>query len=123
MSSCSWVRWGEKVPAAVGTVAHRLAVGNWLSALEVEGAVFPSHEARPATGGARLLLAEGSSLLFQEGRESALGEPGRGRSGELFQGREGGVEPGSGLAEGPAGDNLAPLGGQITDLLEVLGRK
>jgi hypothetical protein len=104
-------------------VADRLAVGDLLSAVEVEGAVFAAHQARPATGGARLLLAEGLSLLLQKGGEGALGESGRGCCGELFQGSEVGVESRSGLAEGPARDDFAPLGREITDSLEVLGRK
>jgi hypothetical protein len=62
-------------------------------------------------------------LLFQERGESALGESGSGSSGDLFQGGEVGVESGAGLAEGPAGNDFAPLGSQITDFLEVLGRK
>ena len=123
MPSCSRVRWGEKVPAAVGTVADRLAVGDLLSAGEVEGAVLAPHPAGPATGGARLLLAEGLRLLFQEGGERALGEAGSGSGGELFQSGESSVGAGASLAKGPSGDNFAPLGGQLTDLVEVLGRK
>jgi hypothetical protein len=121
LSSCSWVLWGEKVPAAVGTVANRLVVGDLLSAVEAEGAVLASHQAQASAGRTGLLLPEGVGLLFEEGGEGALGEAGRGRGGELFQGGEGGVEPGPLLAEGPTGDDFAPLGGQITDFLEVLG--
>jgi hypothetical protein len=123
LSSCSCVRWGEKVPAAVGTVAEGLAVRDLLSAVEVEGAVVVSHQAGPSAVGARLVLTEGDGLLFEEGGEGALGEAGRGRGGELFQVGKGGVEGGPGFAEGPAGDNFAPLGGQGADFLEVLGRK
>jgi hypothetical protein len=94
-----------------------------LPAVEVEGAFFAPHQAGPAAVGARLLLAEGLRLLFQEGGERALGQPGRGSSGELFQGGEGGVGAGASLAEGPSGDDLAPPGGQLTDFVEVLGRK
>jgi hypothetical protein len=43
LSSCSGALRGEKVPAAVGTVADRLAVGNLLPGVEVEGAVVAPH--------------------------------------------------------------------------------
>ena len=43
-------------------MAHRLAVGDLLPAVEVQGAVFAPHEAGPAAVGARLLLAEGLGL-------------------------------------------------------------
>jgi hypothetical protein len=122
-SSPSSVRRGEKVPATVGTVAHRLVVGDLLSAVEVEGTVFASHDAGLATARTRLLLAEGVGLLFQEGSQSALGESGSGCRGELFQGGEVGVERGAGVAEGPTGKDFAPLSGEIMDVLEVLGRK
>jgi hypothetical protein len=59
--------------------------------------------------------------LFQEGGEGAFGEPGGGRGRDLLQGGEIEVEARPVVAEGPSGDNLAPLGGQITDVLEVLG--
>ena len=123
MSSCRWALWGEQVPTAAGTVAHRLAVGDLLSAVEVEGAVFAPHDAGAAAVGARLLLAEGLRLLFQEGGERALGEAGSGSGGELFQSGESSVGAGASLAKGPAGDDFAPLGGQLTDHVEVLGGK
>ena len=123
MPSCSRVRWGEKVPAAVGTVADRLAVGDLLSAGEVEGAVLAPHPAGPATGGARLLLAEGLGLLLQEGGQGAFGEPGRGGGRDLLQGREIDVQSRPLVAEGPSGDDFAPLGGESTDILEVLRRE
>jgi hypothetical protein len=104
-------------------VADGLVVGDLLSAVEMEGAAFASHRAGPATVGARLLLAEGLRLLLQKGGESALRESGGGSRGELFQGSEVGVESGSGLAEGPASNDFAPLGSEITDFLQVLGRK
>ena len=68
------------------------------------------------------MLPEGVGLLFQEGGEGAFGKSGRGRRRDLLQGSEIGVEARSVVAESPSGDNSAPLGGQIADVLEVLGR-
>src|SRR5262245_22282806 len=72
LSRRSGIRWGEKVPAAIGTVADRLAVGDRMAALNEEGAVLEGDRAEAAAGGAGLLRAEALGLLLQEGGEGAL---------------------------------------------------
>jgi hypothetical protein len=114
------VRWGKKVPAAVGAVAKRLLMLDLLAAVDVQGPCLSLHAAGSAAVGARLLRAEGLGLLLQSGGERAFGQPGGGSGGELLQGGEVEVEAGPGLAEGASGDNFAPLGGKGTDILEVL---
>jgi hypothetical protein len=102
-------------------VADRLAVLDGLTAVEVQRPGLVPHGARPAAAGARLLVAEGLGLLFEEGGKGALGESGGGRGGELLQGGERDSEARPVVAEGPPGDDFAPLGGQSADLVEVLG--
>src|SRR5262249_21193998 len=91
-----------------------------LAAVDVQGPGLPLHGAKSAAIGAGLLRAEGLGLLLQGGGERAFGESSGGSGGELFQGGEIKVEAGPLLAEGPSGDNFAPLGGESTDILEVL---
>jgi hypothetical protein len=64
---------------------------------------------------------EGLGLLLQEGSQRALGQSVGSRGGDLLQGAEVHVEAGAGVAEGAARHDLAPLGGQVTELLEFLG--
>jgi hypothetical protein len=79
--------------------------------------------ARRAAARARLLRAERAGLLLQGGRQGALGQAeGRG-AGDLLHGVEVHVEAGALLAEGAAGHDFAPAGGQVTDFLEEFGRK
>ncbi len=92
-----------------------------LAAVDVQGPRLPSHGAGAAAVGAGLLRAEGLGLLLQGGGEGAFGQPGGGRGGERLQGGDIEVEAGAGVTEGPAGDNMAPLGGEGTDILEVVG--
>src|SRR5438552_145232 len=76
-------RWGEKVPAAAGTVADRFA---WLqlSALHLEWAFLPAEGTRPSAVGTGLLLAQSLGLLFEEGVQGALRESGGGSQGDLL---------------------------------------
>jgi hypothetical protein len=60
-------------------------------------------------------------LLFQEDLQGALVEAGGGGLGDLLHGVEVDVQPRAVVAEGAAGDDFAPLGGQITEFLEFLG--
>jgi hypothetical protein len=92
-----------------------------LAAVDVQGPCLSLHGAGASAAGAGLLRAEGLGLLLQSGGESAFGQSGGGRGGESLQGGEVEVEAGAGVAEGPAGDNFAPLGSESTDILEVLG--
>ena len=116
------VRWGEKVPLTVGTVCQGLGQRQG-SAAYLQGSGFPAQRAESPAVGARLLFAEGQGLLLQEGLEGVFGEASSGGGSELLHGGEIDVESGALVAEGPSGDNCAPLGGEITDVAEVLGRK
>jgi len=104
-------------------VTERLRELDLLAAVDVQGPCLAPHGAGAPAVGAGLLRTEGLGLLLQGGGESAFGQPGGGRGGELLQGGEIEVEAGAGVTEGPAGDNWAPLGGESTDILEVLGRE
>jgi len=93
-----------------------------------DGAAVAGHGARLAAHGARLsavgagpIGGKGLGLLLQEGGEGALGQAAGGGRGDLLQGEQIDVQAGPGVAEGAAGDNLAPLGGGIADVLEFLG--
>src|SRR5205823_5688647 len=77
----------------------------------------------PAAVGARRLGAEGLGLLLQEGAEGALGQTGRRGRGDLLQRLEVDVGAGAGLPEGATGDDFSPLGRQLTDFLDLLGRE
>jgi uncharacterized membrane protein len=59
--------------------------------------------------------------LFQEGGERALEQPLSGGLGGLLQGEQIGVQGRTGIAEGAAGNDFAPLGGKVTEILEFLG--
>jgi hypothetical protein len=68
-------------------------------------------------------LAEGLGLLFQQGGEGAFGEASGRGAGELLHGLEVGVQAGALVAEGAAGDNFAPVGGEVADFLEEFWRE
>jgi hypothetical protein len=104
-------------------VADGLVQRERLAAVEVQRSGLPSDGAEPAAVRAGLLRAERLGLLFQGGGERAFGESGSRRRGELFQSGEIEVEARAVGAESASGNNLAPLGSQITDVLEVLGGK
>jgi hypothetical protein len=112
-------RWGEKVPAAVGTVAHRFALLQ-LRAMELERAWLAAEGAKPPAIGTGQLLAQGLGLLFKEGLHSPFGEAGGGGLGDLLHGGEIDVESGSVVAEGASGDNLAPLGSEAAEFLDFV---
>jgi hypothetical protein len=66
-----------------------------------------------------VLFAQGLGLLFEEGLQGAFGEPRRGGQGDVLHGGEVDVEPGPLVAEGPPGDNLAPLGGEAAEFVDL----
>jgi hypothetical protein len=66
---------------------------------------------------------QGLRLLGQEGREGALEQALGGGLRGLLQGEQVRVQGRAPVAEGPPGDDFAPLGGEVTELLEVLGRQ
>jgi hypothetical protein len=55
--------------------------------------------------------------------QRAFGQAGRRRLGDLFHGVEIDIESGTVVAEPATGHNLAPLGRELTDFLEFLGRE
>jgi hypothetical protein len=67
------------------------------------------------------VVREGLGLLAEQGGEGALEHSLGGGLGGLLQGEQVGVQRGAGLAERPAGNDLAPLGREITEVLEFLG--
>lgn len=70
------------------------------------------------------LRGQGLGLEFEQGRERALGQSAGSGRGDLFQGEE--VQFQELRARGPQGaacDNFAPLGGEVTDVIELLGRQ
>jgi hypothetical protein len=113
-------RWGEKVPATVGTVADRFALSH-LCALNLERAFLTTEGTRSSAVGTGLLLTQGVGLLFEEGLQGALGETGSGGVSNLLHCIEIDVEPRPVVAEGASGDDFAPLGGQVTEFLEFFG--
>jgi hypothetical protein len=113
-------RWGEKVPAAVGTVAERLSLPQ-LCALDLERALLAAEGTRPPAFGTGLVLAQRLGLLFEERLQGALGQAGGGGLGNLLHGREIDVESGSVVPEGASGDDFAPLRGEVAEFLKFLG--
>src|SRR5947199_9080146 len=106
------VRWGEKVPATVGTVADRFALLQG-GPLHLEGALLTAEGARPSAVGTGLLLAQGLRLLVEEGLQGSFGEARRGSVGDLLHGAEIDIESGPRVAEGASGDDFAPLSGEL----------
>jgi hypothetical protein len=67
------------------------------------------------------VLGQGLGLLIEQGGEGALEHALGGGLGGLLQGEEVGVQGRPLIAESPAGSNLSPLSGEITEMLEFLG--
>jgi hypothetical protein len=101
-------------------VAQRLALGQ-LAAEEGQGPALAADRAGPAAVGARLLRSQGIGVLAEQDVEGAFGQAGRGGAGDLLHGLEIDLRAGAGVTEGAAGDDFAPLGSEVTDVLEVLG--
>jgi hypothetical protein len=101
-------------------VAQRLVVGQ-RPGPDLERPLGPPDGAEASAGGAGLLLPQPLGLLAQEGGEGSLGESGGGGRDDLFHDVEIDIEPGSVVAEGGSGNDLAPTGGEFADLLEFLG--
>jgi hypothetical protein len=58
--------------------------------------------------------------LVEESAECALEQPLSGGLSSLLQGEQIGVQRRAGVPESAAGNNLAPLGGKVTEILEFL---
>jgi hypothetical protein len=101
-------------------MADRLALGEGAVAAG-QGSLGPADRAGAAAVGAGLLGAQSLRLLLQQSREGAFSQPGSSGAGDLLHGGQ--IDLGSRAigAEGVAGDDFAPAGGQFTDFLEVLG--
>ena len=111
---------GGKSPGGSRDSGTRFALLQ-LRALHLEGALLTAEGAEPSAVGTGLLLAQGVGLLFEQGLQGALGEAGGGGLGDLLHGVEIDIESGAVVAEGAAGDDFAPLGGEVTEFLEFLG--
>ena len=119
-------RWGEKVPAAVGTVAERFALLYLLHkqcALDMERALLTADGTRPPALRTGLVLAQRLGLLFEHGLQGALSEAFSGGLSDLLHGVQIDVESGAIVAEGAAGNDFAPLRGEVAELLKFLGGK
>jgi hypothetical protein len=60
-------------------------------------------------------------LQFEESSKGPIGQPAGSGASDLFEGEEVDVQPWATVAEGAARDNFAPLGGEVTDIVELLG--
>ena len=101
-------------------MAQRVALCE-LAAVEGQEALLATQRAEAATVGAGLLLGQGVGLLAEKNREGPFADTSGGGAGDFLHGVEIDVLARAGVAEGTAGDDLAPLGGEATDLLEFLG--
>src|SRR5437868_2872244 len=91
------------------------------AAVAGQGARLVADGTQLSAVGAGALRGEGLGLLLQEGGEGALGQAAGSGAGDLLQGEQINVQAGPGVPEGTAGDNFAPLGGGVADVLEFLG--
>jgi hypothetical protein len=101
-------------------VADRLVVRERAAAAG-QGAGLVADRAELAAARAGGFGGKGLGLLLQQRREGALGQAAGRGVGDLLQGKQIDVETRSGVAEGAAGNNSPPLGGQVTYILEFLG--
>jgi hypothetical protein len=69
------------------------------------------------------LGAEGLSLLFQQGGEGSFGQASGSSPSDLLHEIEVGVQSRSSVAEGTAGNNFAPAGGEVANFLKEFGWK
>jgi hypothetical protein len=60
-------------------------------------------------------------LLVEQDGEGAFADASGGGAGDVLHSLEIDIRARSGVAEGASGDDFAPLGGAVTDGLEVLG--
>ncbi len=69
----------------------------------------------------RLLVGQSLGLLFEQSAEGALQQSLSGGLGGLLEGKQIGIEGRASVPESTARDDFAPLGSEITDILEFLG--
>src|SRR5437879_2976618 len=95
-------------------MADRLVVVERAPA-HLQAALFRTHRAQPPTTRAALLLPQALGLLLRGVLQGAGGETAGRRDGDLFHGVQIDVQTGAILAKGTAGDDFAPLLGQLVD--------
>ncbi len=69
------------------------------------------------------MRAEGLRLLFQQGGEGSFGQASGSSPSDLLHSIEVGVQSGTSVAEGAAGDNFAPAGGEVANFVKQFGGK
>jgi len=90
-------------------------IGQRDAALDVYGTVLRSKRAQAATSRTRLLRGQGVGLPLQQAVQRSFDQSGSGRLSDLLHGVE--IE-GDGIIARAAGDDFAPLGGKIVQLLQ-----
>ena len=103
-------RRGEKVPAAVGTVANRL-VESELAALDGQGSVLVADGTKVAAVGAGLFGSQRLRLLLHKRGKGAFGQAASGSGGDLLHRLEIDRLVGARLTEDAAGDDFSPSSG------------
>lgn len=66
------------------------------------------------------MIGKGLGLLFEQGGQHSFAQPLGGSLRCLLEAEQVVVATGSLVAEGPAGDNFAPLVGEIVEIVEFL---
>jgi hypothetical protein len=68
-----------------------------------------------------LVLGERLRLLLQGSGQGSLGQTSRRGAGDLLHGVEVNIQARTVVAKGAAGNDFAPTGGKVTDLLQLFG--
>jgi hypothetical protein len=103
-------------------VGQRFAL-RYLDAAKGQQSFLAMDGAGASAVGTRVLGAEQLGLLLEQGGEGSFGQAGGSDSSDLLHGIQIDIGAGSGIAEGMAGNNFTPLGSEVTDFLESLGRE
>lgn len=91
-----------------------------LAAVKDQGPLLRTHRAGAPALGAGVLHSQSVCLALQQDREGAFREARGGSAGNLLHGLE--IDTGTRprIPEDAAGDDLAPLGGKVSDGLKIL---
>jgi hypothetical protein len=100
---------------------QRLVQRDRLSGVQGERTLFGGDGTEAAAVGAGDLGRERLGTLFEEGGEGALGEPGGRGGGQVFHGLEIEASVRSGVRQSAAGNDFAPLSGEVADGLDLFG--
>ena len=101
-------------------MTDRFVVGD-RPAATVQGTRLVSDGAELLAGGTGLWVGKGLGLLFQQGGERAFQQSLGSRLRGLLEGEEVEIQGGASRAKGAAGDDFTPLGGEVVEIVEVLG--